>query len=481
MSINSHRGSNATFGNPESRLWKPLKLGRNQLSHRVVLAPLTRMRASNNTPNDLHVEYYKQRATEGGLLITEATFISLASSGYPNAPGIWNDKQVKAWKKVTDAVHEKGGIIYCQLWAIGRANEGAMENVKVVSASNLAYDGGKVPEALTIEEIEQYIKDYKQAALNAIDAGFDGVEVHGAHGYLLDQFVQQSSNIREDIYGGSIENRTRFLFEAMDVVSETVGQDRTAVRFSPFTPYAGMGKENPFETWGYISHQIRAKYPKLSYVSFTDPRMDAEMGGTADMNKNTSDHFRAIFRGIDPATLTPGATFEDPNEEYTTVFLSAGGYAISDAEPGSDRTGDLVGFGRFFIANPDLVYRLKNGLEFNAYDRSTFYSPDTEGYTTYPFANAETKKFLPPTKDQLLQEQLDKLSSSFKKLQAENAELKSAHETEFESLKSKIEELENASEKQVAVANASSPSHLEKGKIIVRIKVKGSEVTVSNE
>lgn len=344
-------------------------------------------------------------------MITEATFIAEEAGGLLDAPGIHNAQQVAAWKKVTDAVHAKGGIIYCQLWALGRANNGAEAHIKVVGAGNLPFPGGIAPEPMTLEDIQRYLSHYRHAAKCAIEAGFDGVEVHGiyhcysllgAHGYLLDQFLQASSNnCRNDHYSGSLENRARFMLEALQVVSEEVGQDRTAIRISPFSVFQGMGlEEDPFVTWGYVCKEIKARFPKLAYVSVTDPRLGPENGGT-DATKNISaDPFRAVFRNIDPKTVSKFTkdarpVFPDPCPEHPTVFFSAGGYAASDAEVASDMTGDVIAFGRFFIANPDLPFRLKNGLELNPYDRSTFYGGGAAGYIDYPFANEATKKFVP--------------------------------------------------------------------------------------
>jgi 2,4-dienoyl-CoA reductase-like NADH-dependent reductase (Old Yellow Enzyme family) len=412
---NSHRGSLSTYGNPESRLWKPINLGNQQLSHRLVLAPLTRCRAIDGIPNELHVEYYRQRASPGGLLITEATFISSRAGGYSFAPGIYSKDQIESWKKVTDAVHAKGGIIYCQLWALGRAN--SSKDIPVVSASDIPLKKGQTPRPLTIEEIHQYVKDYQQAALNAVDAGFDGVEIHGAHGYLLDQFIDIACNNRTDVYGGPIENRARFLLETMEAVASVVGPEKMAVRISPFSVFQEMTRDSMFQNFGFICKEIARRFSSLAYISVTDPRLDTEVGGVPEMNKYTSDYFRAIFRGVDPDSVGSATIFEEPNIHHPTLFLAAGGYAAADAEPCSDRTGDLIGFGRFFIANPDLPHRLKAGLELNPYDRSTFYTQDHVGYTDYPFATEITQNFIPPTKEMQLLQRVEQLGQ-------ENSELK---------------------------------------------------------
>ncbi|KAI8896251.1 hypothetical protein BC833DRAFT_598232 [Globomyces pollinis-pini] len=397
--VNSLRGSKEYGNDPESRIWKPIKIGDKTLKHRIAMAPLTRFRAIGGVPNDLHVEYYSQRATDGGLIITEGTIIAYEAGGAVNAPGIYSEEQIAAWRKVTDAVHAKGGIIYCQLWQLGRANPGQDPNVKVVSASTTPFEGGEVPEEMTTEDVQRYVQHFKHAAENAMKAGFDGVEVHAAHGYLLDQFIQAASNnTRTDQYGGSLENRARFVFEALDVVTQAVGQKRTSVRFSPFSQFQGQGKEaDPFETYSYILREVVARFPKLSYVSITDPRDDA-LGGAAEY---TSDPFRAIIRGITTpvSKYAKDATtvFPEPDENHPTVVLVAGGYKPSDATESGSRTGDIMAYGRTFIANPDLVKRIREGLELNAYDRNTFYTQDKVGYTTYPFADENTKVFRLPT------------------------------------------------------------------------------------
>ncbi|KAJ3371070.1 hypothetical protein HDU91_005593 [Kappamyces sp. JEL0680] len=401
--INSHRGSNSAFGvHPESRLWQPVKLGRHQLSHRGGCMAAANRVSDEQTPNELMAEYYEQRATSGGLLVTEATFIAREAGGYPTVPGIYSPAQIEGWKRVTDAVHAKGGIIYLQLWAIGRANKGDMADVKIVSSSTIPVDASSPPpEQMTIADIQRYLDHYEAATRNAMLAGFDGVEIHAAHGYLLDQFLQSSSNsTRDDEYSGSLENRARFLLQAMERVAGVIGEDRMAIRFSPFSNYYGMGHEEPFTTWGWVMRQVKQRYPKLAYVSITDPRMDPEMGGTDKNALLSSDYFRAIFRGVSGlvSRLARDATtvFPEPDSENPTLVFAAGGYSAADAEVVGNRTGDLIGYGRFFIANPDLVHRLKNGLELNAYDRSTFYTHDSVGYTDYPFADENTKKFVPP-------------------------------------------------------------------------------------
>ncbi|ORX75348.1 FMN-linked oxidoreductase [Basidiobolus meristosporus CBS 931.73] len=354
-------------------IFSPTKLGNKQLKHRVVLAPLTRCRAdANAVPTELMKEYYSQRATDGGLLITEATFITRIAGSYTNVPGIYTQDQIKAWKSITDAVHAKGGIIYLQLWHIGRAAIAALnEGHQPVSASNIPITGvtlqgtPEVPRALTIPEIKALTQDYRQAALNAIEAGFDGVEIHSANGYLLDQFINTSSNIRTDIYGGSIENRCRFSLEVVDAIVDAIGAERTAIRFSPWSGFQDMKDDTPYETWGYLAKTLQANHPDLAYLHFVEPRSNLFLDGVLE----TSD-------SLDPF-----------RKEWKGTFISAGGYTYDAklAFETCEKTGNLVAFGRRFIANPDLVERLRNDWPLNDYDRNTFYTGGPVGYTDYPF------------------------------------------------------------------------------------------------
>ncbi|KAI8888894.1 FMN-linked oxidoreductase [Backusella circina FSU 941] len=357
-----------------SALFSPMKLGNHELKHRVVLAPLTRFRADENAvPTDLMKDYYGQRATPGGLLITEATFITRFAGSYPRAPGIYTKDQINAWKKVTDQVHSEGGVIFLQLWHIGRAAM-AEHNMgqQCVSSSDIAIEGVNLmglpqekPRALTIPEIKDLVQDYRQAALNAMEAGFDGVEIHSANGYLLDQFINTSCNNRTDIYGGSIENRCRFPLEVVDAVVGAVGAERTAIRFSPWSGFQDMEDATPYETWGYLAKTLQDKYSDMAYLHMVEPRADFcidEYHKTAD----TLDPFRKEWKG---------------------PFVSAGGYTYDTkgAFDTAERTGNMVGFGRLYISNPDLVERLRNNWPLNKYDRNTFYTNDAVGYTDYPF------------------------------------------------------------------------------------------------
>lgn len=379
----------------------------NTLSHRIYMAPLTRYRSPEGYPTELVAQYYSQRATKGGLLISEATFIAQEAGGYRNAPGVWSSKHVECWKPVTKAVHDKGGIFYCQLWALGRVNQGKDPKCPVIvgpSAVPAPMEDSKTqmlaPIEMTIEDIERYLDHYQKSAQFAIDSGFDGCEIHGAHGYLLDQFLHKESNERNDKYGGSLENRARFMLDAIEAVAKTIGEERTAVRISPFSIFQFNGLESdPFETWGYVCREIKKRFPRLAYVSITDPRLEVQ--ANPELKKEFSaDYFRAIFRNVDPEKVSKlnqveNFSFPDPDLENPTVVLSAGGFTPSDAEEKGDITGGLVGYGRIFIANPDLIYRIRNGLVLNAYDRNTFYSDGSVGYTDCPVADEKTLKFIP--------------------------------------------------------------------------------------
>lgn len=255
-----------------SNLFKPLQVGPSQLQNRIVLAPLTRYRAdSSHVPLPFVAEYYAQRAAvPGTLLVTEATFISPKSSGYALLPGIYNAAQIAAWKKVTSAVHAKGSFIYMQLWALGRAAEPETLDaefgkgaVKFGSSSDVSLYGN-TPEPYTEAEIWQFVKDYAQAAKNAIEAGFDGVEIHGANGYLIDQFLQDTCNKRTDGWGGSVEKRARFGLEVVKAVVEAIGADRTGMRLSPYSESQGMRMEDPRPGFGYLLEEL--KMFKLAYL-----------------------------------------------------------------------------------------------------------------------------------------------------------------------------------------------------------------------
>lgn len=360
----------------KTNLFKPLRLGRSQLSNRIALAPLTRFRADDNgvPMQDLVPEYYTQRASvPGTLLITEATFIAPQAAGYASTPGIWSQAQIEGWKAVTKAVHDKKSFIYLQLWALGRASDlkglrkVAGPDAKLVSASDIPLEGGEKPTPLTEDEIQWYIGQYARAAKNAIEAGFDGVEIHGANGYLVDQFIQDVSNQRTDRWGGSVENRARFALEVAKAVTEAVGSDRTGIRLSPFSDFQSMRMADPKPQFSYLVRELK-KY-KLAYIHLVESRVS----GNADVEATEKINFLVdIWDNQSPVLLAGG-------------FRPASAVAAVDEEfPNRDV---VVVFGRFFISNPDLVFRLQKGIELASYDRGTFYNPGKpDGYITYPFS-----------------------------------------------------------------------------------------------
>ncbi|KAJ7645906.1 hypothetical protein DFH06DRAFT_1270870 [Mycena polygramma] len=348
----------------ETKLFQPIQIGDIQLNHGVVFAPATRFRADENHKPLPHVaEYYEQRAsTAGSLIITEATLIALRAGASKHSPGIWSDEQISAWKEVTDRVHVKGSFIYLQLWTLGRAfynySDVAEANIDYVSASDVPYTGGPKPRALTVDEIREFAELYAQAASNAVHkAGFDGVEIHGANGYLLDQFLHHGSNTRTDAYGGSIENRVRF---------PRIGQKKTGFRISPWGTVWGLHYDNMQLTFAHLVTQLRGRYPDLAYLHVVEPRADDPVG----IKEGHSNDFVREIWGKKP-------------------FISAGGYTRETAIDVAEEKGDLVAFARPYIANPDLPYRLLHDVALAVGDRAMYYVPgsvDPKGFTDYPFA-----------------------------------------------------------------------------------------------
>ncbi|KAI0156744.1 FMN-linked oxidoreductase [Hypoxylon sp. FL1284] len=362
-----------------SRLFQPLKVGDVTLGHRLVMAPLTRFRStSEHVPLPIVKEYYEQRASvPGTLIITEATFISKQAGGYPSVPGIWTRDQMAAWKTVTDAVHAKRSYIYLQLWALGRVadpDNAKAEGIEVRSASAIPYGEGK-PKEMTVDEIQSFVADYAQAARNAIEAGFDGVEIHGANGYLIDQFIQDKSNQRTDQYGGSVENRARFALEVSKAVVAAVGADKVGIRLSPWSTFQGMRMADPVPQFTHVIKEL--KKLKLAYLHL----VQSWIQGNTDVEA-----FDQITFAIDAW-------------ENTSPVLVAGGFKPDTAksfvdEEFKDRDMAVV-FGRHFISTPDLPFRIREGLPLTPYNRDTFYTPGAkEGYIDYPFSEEFTKASL---------------------------------------------------------------------------------------
>ncbi|THU82254.1 NADH:flavin oxidoreductase/NADH oxidase [Dendrothele bispora CBS 962.96] len=363
-------------------LFSPIQVGPCPLKHRVVLAPLTRIRGTldTNVPqNPMMKEYYAQRGSvPGTLLITEATFIAAKAGLYRGVPGIYSDEQIAAWKEITDAVHANGSYIFLQLWALGRAADvDALHahdpSFPYVSSSDIPLSDSKhlLPRPLTKEEIQEYVQLYAKAASNAVHrAGFDGVEIHGANGYLIDQFTQDVCNKRTDEYGGSVENRCRFALEVAKAVTDAVGEEKTGIRIGPWTPFQDMCMDNPIPTFTYLATELKSRFPKFAYLHVIEARVSG--GSTTPESKDGSNDFlRDIW--------------------LPRPLISAGNYdresAIKCAE---QKEGQLVAFGRYFISNPDLPKRLEKNIPLTPYNRSTFYIPgDTtgKGYTDYPFAD----------------------------------------------------------------------------------------------
>ncbi|KAF0926299.1 hypothetical protein E2562_022117 [Oryza meyeriana var. granulata] len=337
-------------------LLTPYKMGQFDLSHRVVLAPLTRCRSYGNVPQPHAAVYYSQRATRGGLLIAEATDISPTAQGYPETPGIYTQQQIEAWKPIVDAVHRKGALFFLQIWHVGRVSftdfqPNGQAPISSTDKQITPDDSGMVyskPRRLRTDEIPQIVDDFRRAARNAIEAGFDGVEIHGAHGYLLEQFMKDSVNDRKDQYGGSLENRCRFAVEVIDAVVAEVGAHRVGIRLSPFVDFVDCFDSDPVALGSYMVQQLN-RHPGFLYCHMVEPRMAIVEGR------------RKITHGLLPF-----------RKQFKGTFIAAGGY---DRKEGNkvvaDGYADLIAYGRLFLANPDLPRRFELNAPLNKYDRST--------------------------------------------------------------------------------------------------------------
>lgn len=345
-------------------LFDPLRLGDLELPNRVVMAPLTRLRAGpTQIPNALMADYYAQRAS-AGLLISEGVPVSPQGVGYQGVPGIWSQEQVEGWKQVTQAVHDKGGRIFMQIWHVGRISDPSLLNGEApVGPSAIAAKGHvsllrperpyPTPRALSTEEVKGVVEDFRKGAENAKAAGFDGVELHGANGYLLDQFLQDSTNQRTDEYGGPIENRARLLLEATDAAISVFGPGRVGVHLAPRADSHDMGDSDLAATFGYVAKELGKR--GVAFIAAREYQGDDSLGAA----------LKKAFGGVYIA-----------NEKFTLETANAG------LEAGAF---DAVAFGQAFIANPDLPRRLRLGAALNAPDFKTFYGPDEKGYTDYPF------------------------------------------------------------------------------------------------
>lgn len=360
-------------------LFQPVRFGALDLGHRIVMAPLTRLRSRQpgDVPQALNAEYYGQRASKGGLIVTEATDIAEQARGYPGAPGIYTAEQIAGWRLVTDAVHARGGLIVLQIWHTGRISHSSMQPggalpvaPSAVAAPGMHMDAKgspvpfETPRALSEDEIPGIVAAFRRAAENAKAAGFDGVEVHGANGYLLDQFLQDGTNRREDLYGGSVENRARLLLEVVDAVADIWGTDRVGVRLSPWGRSNSMRDSDPETLFGHVSGELGAR--RIAYLHLVEPR--------ADQNSDTN--------ALDPDAPDAASRFRS---RFGGKVIAAGGFTRETAAAAiAEGRADAIAFGRLFIANPDLPERLRRRARLNRYDRSTFYGGGARGYTDYP-------------------------------------------------------------------------------------------------
>jgi N-ethylmaleimide reductase len=363
---------------PNVDLLTPVQMGATALQNRMVMAPMTRLRALQGLPTPLMADYYAQRAS-AGLVVTECTMVSPLSHGYVNCPGIYDDAQVIAWQQVTKAVHRKGGKIFLQLWHSGRVSHPSLlEGELPIALGAIAAIGtlhgptGKVsldcPRALETHEIPQIVEQFRQGAKNAMQAGFDGVELHGAFGYLIDQFLQDCSNQRTDQYGGSIENRARFLLEVVEAVCQVWGSNRVGIKLSPSNTFYGIHDSNPLATFSYVLEQLNPL--KLAYVHLMEPNEDDLKSG--EVINSVISTFRPFYSGL---------------------IITNGGYDKSKGNQilATDQA-ELVSFGKLFIANPDLPERFALDSPLNDLDFTTIHSKSDEhldqGYTDYPSLEA---------------------------------------------------------------------------------------------
>jgi len=353
-----------------SKLFEPYTLGPITLANRAVMAPLTRNRAAAGfVPGPLATEYYGQRAS-AGLLITEASQVSQQGQGYQDTPGIYSKEQVAGWRKVTDQVHARGGRIFIQLWHVGRISHVSLQPgggkpvaPSAIRANTKTFVGGAFtevsePRALELNEIPGIIDDFRRATANALAAGFDGVEIHGANGYLLDQFAKDGTNKRTDAYGGAIENRARLMLEVAEAVAQEAGAERTGIRISPVTPANDVSDSNPQPLFDHIVDGLSAL--KLVYIHV----IEGATGGPRDNAPFDYGSLRKRFAG---------------------TYIANNGYDLKLANEVLDQNkADLIAFGKLFISNPDLVERFKRGAPLNPFDKTTFYGGGAKGYIDYP-------------------------------------------------------------------------------------------------
>ncbi len=376
----SHQTQSVSFpSNSVDPLFIPVELGALRLSHRVVMAPLTRMRTfqPGDIPSDLMATYYRQRATPGGLIVSEATQVTPYGKGYPATPGIYKTEQVQGWRRITDAVHSVGGLMVLQLWHVGRISHSSLlpGGVQPMAPSPIAAAGQatradwtnvpfETPRALDLDELPHVIEQFRRGAENAKDAGFDGVEIHSANGYLLDQFLQDGTNRRTDAYGGSVANRARLLLEVTEAAISVWGANRVGVRLSPYGTFNDMHDSDPVPLFTHAIRELSNR--RIAYLHLVEPRSsDASSSEQAASNApDAAKVFRSSFAG---------------------KLIGAGGFNPDSARDAVVAgTADAVAFGRLFISNPDLPARIRQKAQLNPYDRSTFYGGTEKGYTDYP-------------------------------------------------------------------------------------------------
>lgn len=364
-------------------LFEPAQAGDIALANRIVMAPLTRNRSPGAIPNNLNATYYEQRAT-AGLIVTEGTPISQQGQGYADVPGLYKREAIEGWKQVTDGVHSAGGKIVAQIWHVGRISHTSLQPhggqpvapsaIPAKSKTYIINDDGtgalaetSEPRALTIDDIGLILEDYRSGARAALEAGFDGVEIHAANGYLIEQFLKSSTNQRTDEYGGSIENRARFLLEVVDAVAEEIDAGRTGIRLSPVTPANDIFEADPQPLYNYVADQLGKR--NLAFIHV----VEGATGGPRDFKQGDKPFDYAAFK----------AAYR--NAGGKGLWIANNGYnresAIEAVESGKV---DAVAFGKAFIANPDLVRRLKNDAPLNEPNQPTFYGGGAEGYTDYP-------------------------------------------------------------------------------------------------
>jgi N-ethylmaleimide reductase len=372
-----------------STLFSPISIGGSKLTHRVVMAPLTRSRADlpGDVPNDLMVDYYTQRASKGGLIIGEATTISTSARGWLGAPGLYSDEQVDGWKTITTAVHAKKGYMFAQLWHTGRSshvsvtggaepvsasiNADYWNNPSILTSTPSGWVQPSPHRALKLIEIAGIIDDYRKAAARAKEAGFDGVELHAANGYLVDQFLQNGSNKRTDGYGGSVANRARLLLEIVDAITSVWGVDRVAVRIGPDGKWNGMSDSDAKALFTYVATHLNRF--GLAYLHIVEPRVMGNVVVAQGQGPIAAEYLRTV---------------------YTGKIIAAGGFEPDTAETILAKgDADLVAFGRYFVSNPDLPIRIKQRWPLSAYDRDTFYTFDARGYIDYPAYSAGALAF----------------------------------------------------------------------------------------